>query len=453
MRPRMKALLINPTAPAWRVTSELPPRTRTRIFRFSMLTSMYVAEAMRPYADVRIIDEDVEPVDFSADVDVVGISFMTYNAPRAYEIADTFRRRKDVKVIMGGYHPTFLPEEAIRHSDAVCIGEAEPNVPIMMKDLQNGSLRPFYREGAADLARLPLPDRALIRQGSYAAVDAIQATRGCPNRCTFCSISHFFAHTFRSRPVDHVIEELRQLGRHVLFLDDNITADHAYARELFSRMIPLKKRWYSQCSIGIAANPSLLDLAARRGSRGLFIGLESLSEENLHAWRKNTNRARDYARTVEKIHAAGIGVYSGIVFGADHDHREVFRHTLDFLFDANIDALQATILTPFPGTPLREEMARAGRIVDGDWAHYDFGHAVFEPAHMSREDLQAGHAWVLSRFYARWPVTRRLARGFGYLAPSTIFKAVLPLNVSYRTRLRAEGTIHNGIRPPVTDLP
>ncbi len=438
MEKRIKFLLINPTAAQWRVKDREIPNRRIRAFRFSMLSSLYVAASMPPYVETKIIDEDVEAVDFHSDADLIGISFMTFNAPRAYEIADTFRE-KGKTVIFGGYHPTFMPQEAIKHSDAVCIGEAENNVPQMIDDFVAGRLKKFYRSGLVDLNGLPVPDRNLIRRSAYITPDAVQATRGCPHQCRFCSITAFFGHKFRARPVDEVIEEIETLGEYVVFMDDNIISDIEYAKELFARMIPLKKRWFSQCSIRIAYDDELLRLASASGCHGMFIGLESLSQDNLRDCRKNFNRAGDYVRAIGKLHEKGIAVYGGIVFGMDHDTQDVFSETLDFLYRSRVDVLQATILTPFPGTPLFDEMDGQGRIFDKDWSKYDFNHVVFEPRNMSREMLKQGHDYVLREFYSRTSVIHRLFSAFGYLSPWIVLRGWIPLNFGYRARLNAAG--------------
>lgn len=240
------------------------------------------------------------------------------------------------------------------------------------------------------------------------------------------------------RPVEEVIEELRLLGRHIMFMDDNLTADKDYAKDLFARMVPLNKRWCSQCGIDIAYNDELLRLAYGSGCRGVFIGLESLYDENLRRWGKG-NKAGDYLKAIGKLHAAGIAVFTGIVLGYDCDSPGVFRDTLDFLYEAKVDALQATVFTPFPGTPLFDEMDKQGRIVEKDWAKYDFRHVVFEPRNMSRETLKKGHDWVLSGFYSRRAVLRRLVNQLAYLDASTVAYASA-LNFGYRTRLKADGT-------------
>jgi radical SAM superfamily enzyme YgiQ (UPF0313 family) len=172
----------------------------------------------------------------------------------------------------------------------------------------------------------------------------------------------------------------------------------------------------------------------------MFIGLESLSQENLNGCNKNFNRATDYIRAIQKIHSAGIGVFAGIVFGMDSDKPDVFGKTLEFLYTAQADALQATILTPFPGTPLFEEMQKEGRITDRDWSKYDFGHVVFEPKHMSAHTLKKGHDWVLTNFYSKRSIVRRLWHALGHLSPWVVFKAEFPLNLGYRSRLMADGT-------------
>lgn len=441
---RLRFDLISPTAAIWRARRKGRPRG-PRVFRFSMLPSLSVAASMPRDVETRIIDENVQPIDFDTDADLIGISFMTFNAPRAYEIAARFRERGKT-VIAGGYHPTFLPEEAIQHADAVCVGEAEYNVPRMIEDFRAGRLQLFYRSDLVDLADLRVPDRELLPRRRYLTPNVLQATRGCPYRCKFCSIAAFHRYRIRTRPVEAVIDELRTLGRHVVFMDDNIVGDREYALQLFENMIPLRKRWFSQCGIHIADDPELLQVAVRSGCGGLFVGLESLSQRTLSQWTKGPNRSGEYVRQIRRLHDSGIAVYAGFVFGADEDTADVFRQTLDFLTEADVDALQATRLTPFPGTPLFREMDRAGRILDRDWSHYDFAHVVYEPLQMSREDLDLGVAWISRQFYSRRRVARRLQRELAYLPPSSILRGSGPLNLGYRVRLSRNGTFDKGKR-------
>jgi len=419
-------------------------RVVDRIFRQSVLPCLYVAAAAPGWVKTRIVDEDTERIDFDAAVDIVGLSFMTLSAPRAYEIADRFRRR-GVPVIMGGFHPTVCPEDALRHADAVCVGDAENKMERIMEDALHGRLQPIYDGSPPDLADIPVPDRRLLGRFGRGVIDTILATRGCPYRCTFCSVTAFHRHTYRARPVEHVVEELRTLRRRVLFVDDNLIANREYALELFAAITPLKKHWYGQCSTGIVNDVRLLEAAAASGCRGMFVGFESLSEPNLAAWRKGFNRPQAYSRVVRKLHQAGIAVYAGIVFGMDNDTPTVFRRTLRFLEESEIDFAAPNVLTPFPGTPLYDEMERDGRILDRDWSRYDFNHAVFEPKHMSAETLERGTCWVRAHFYGRRAVARRIRRSLGYLDLGTVLHAIVPLNLGFRSRMRRTGTMQVGM--------
>jgi len=434
---KIKVLLINPTSPLWRVSADQRPRN-SRVFRFSMLPSLYVAASMPPYVETTIIDEDVEPVNFDTDADLIAISFMTFNAPRAYEIADRFRE-KGKAVVFGGYHPTFMQQEAIQHADSLCVGEAEYNVPNMVEDFMSGNLKPFYKSELVDLSELPKVNRDQLHNRAYISINALQATRGCYHHCEFCSIAPFHRFSIRTRPIAQVLDELKGLGRTVLFMDDNIALEREYALELFKGMIPLKKQWYSQCEIGIAEDEELLELARRSGCKGLFIGFESLSQESLSTWNKQCNRKKDYLKLVRTIHKAGIGIFAAFVFGSDEDGPDVFANTLDFLLEANIEVLQSTRLTPFPGTAIFEKLNKQDRIIDKDWSHYDFFHVVYQPRKMSIDELHYGTAWLQKQFYSYRSISKRMTKAVSYLSPGIMMGAMAPLNFGYRFKLSAYG--------------
>lgn len=438
----LRFVLINPTSPTWRIQPGERPRA-ARYFRFSMLSSLYVAAAMPYYVQTQIIDEEVEALDFEMDADLVGISFMTYNAPRAYFIADKFRAR-GIPVIFGGYHPSFLPEESIQHADAICIGEAENNLPRMMEDFCSGQLQQFYRSAPVNLTGLAHPRRDLIHSQDYAPVDFLQATRGCNYQCSYCSVSAFNAHSLRTRPVEEVIAELKTLGKSVLFMDDNLTGDRAYAFELFQAMLPLNKTWYTQTGLGLAFDDKLLDLAMRSGCKALFIGFETLSDAGLRSFNKRANMGKDFAGAISKLHSKGIAVCAAFMFGGDEDTPDVFERTLKFMLDSNVDTLQATRLTPFPGTPLFADLENQGRIFDKDWSHYDFNHVVFEPRQMSREALDKGVSWVLRQFHTRRAIARRAWRSLHYLGFSFTLKIALPINLGWRFKLTEDGNYGHG---------
>jgi radical SAM superfamily enzyme YgiQ (UPF0313 family) len=237
---------------------------------------------------------------------------------------------------------------------------------------------------------------------------------------------------------------LQKLGKYILFMDDNIIGDRDYARQLFAAMRPLRKVWFSQCGIGITQDKELLHLASQSGCRGLFVGFETLSQAGLRDWKKHSNLGKDYLAAVRKLHQAGIAVCAAFVFGNDDDMPEVFEQTLDFLLEANVELLQATRMTPFPGTPLFKQLDHQGRIFDKDWSHYDFNHVVFEPKHMSSETLDAGVGWVARQFLDRSRVARRIWKSLHYLNPVVALGAILPLNLGYHHRKTLDGDFQRG---------
>ena len=436
----MKILLIVPAGEQVRVTRRKPNVPHRAMLRFSVLPLTVVAALTPAKHEVRIVDENVEPLDFDADCDLVGITFMTALAPRAYEIAREFRRRGRVAV-GGGYHPTLCPQDAAGHFDALVAGDAEGSWPQLLQDVESGTLRKIYRQSAApERLAVPQPRRDLLACTAryYATINAVQAGRGCHHACRYCSVTVFHRRTYRRRPVADVIQELRSLPRDFIFVDDNIVADRDYALELFGEMAPLGKRWVGQASVLIGSDDELLRRAREAGCRGLFIGIETGSEENLAAMNKQFNRTASYTERLRKIRRAGIGVIAGMIVGMDGDGREVFEQMLRFLEETQIDAVQLNILTPLPGTPLHAELEQAGRITSRDWSRYDYRHVVFQPARMSAAELQAGADWVYAQFYRLDRVLWRFARSLfttGWM-PALLS---LKLGLTYRYDNRREG--------------
>lgn len=444
----MKILLVLPAGERVRVTREHAQVPRRAMLRFSVLPLTVVAALTPREHAVRIVDENVEPLDLDADCDVVGISFMTALAPRAYELARHFRRRGKI-VAAGGYHPTLCPEDAAPHFDALVIGDAEGAWERLLADVAAGQLARVYRRaehgasspcGSVNMPQTPWPRRELLEHTAryYATINAVQAGRGCRHQCRYCSVTVFHGQKYRRRTVADVVDELRALPRPFIFVDDNIIADREYALELFRAMAPLRKRWVSQCSVLIADDPELLQAARAAGCRGLFIGIETASDANLAAMNKRFNQAGSYDARLRRIRRAGIGVVAGMIVGMDGDDAGVFERTLRFLASERIDALQLNILTPLPGTPLYADMAGAGRVADADWSHYDYRHVVFRPARMTAEELQAGADWVYAQFYRFDRILWRFARAvfaIGWV-PALLG---LKLGLTYRYDVRREG--------------
>ena len=263
-----------------------------------------ILAALSP-TDVQIsfTDDLLTPIDLEKDlkeVDLVGITVLTKTALRAYEIADAYRK-KGVPVVLGGIHPTALPEEAKEHADSVVIGEAEEIWPHLIEDVRMGDLKPFYRqEGYTELSKIPIPRRDILPKRGYLPLDVVQVTRGCPFRCEFCSVQNFFGETYRFRPISDVVEEVRRLRhRWMMFNDDNIIGNHSYSKELLKALIPLKKKWFGQASLSGLKKVEDVELLAKSGCNSLFIGFESLSKKNLVKSQKFQNDPSEYREIIE----------------------------------------------------------------------------------------------------------------------------------------------------------
>jgi radical SAM superfamily enzyme YgiQ (UPF0313 family) len=378
-------------------------------FRFPYLALTSIAALTGDGWDVSILDENVEPIDFSASPDLVAISIMTPLAKRGYEIADSFRQ-KGVPVVLGGIHPTMMSTEAKNHANAVVIGEAEEIWPQLLDDFKEGHLKSLYKhERRCNLNGLLTPKRELLNRKAYFFVNTIQTTRGCPFNCDFCSVTSFFGQSYRTRPVDEVINEINQMESGFLFfVDDNIVGSPVYAKKLFRALIPLNIKWFSQASLSIARDREFLDLAQRSGCKGLFIGFESLSQESIQAMGKSVNRVAEYKEAIKKIHDHGIGIQGSFIFGTHEDDASVFSDVLRFIERTRLEAVIFSILTPFPGTRIYQTMMKENRILDTAWENYDMNHVVFKPKKMTPKQLQEGFNWSYKRLYGYRSILKRL---------------------------------------------
>ena len=394
---------------------------------FARLTLTTLAALTPPDIDVKITDENVEPIDFEEEVDLVGVTGMLMHAPRAYQIAEEFRQR-GIPVVMGGPHASSLPLEAKEHVDAVVTGEAENVWEGLIEDFKNGCLKPFYKaETFCSMEKLPFPRLDLLRKDAYMTINCVQTTRGCPHQCDFCHVTHFFGKTYRCRPVDEVIEEVKRLeGDFLVFIDDNIAGNRRYAKELFTRLKPLKKKWASQASMTLTRDPELLKLAAESGCVTLFIGVESLSPENLKDMNKTFNHVHQFEEAMKAVHDHDIMVVAGLIFGLDHDDEGVFERTLRFCERNRIELPSFFLLTPLPGTPLFQRMESEGRLLHRDWAQYNGATVVFKPRLMTEETRQHGFNWACKEAYSWGSIFKRVFH------PQQRFFTRTLSNVAYR---------------------
>lgn len=388
-----------------------------------------VAALTPPEVEVSLADENVAAIDFEKGIDLVGITALTSTAQRAYNIADTFRT-KGVKVVLGGIHSSLLPEEASQHADAVVVGEAEGIWPGLIEDFKTNKLQRLYRQvERPSLLGLPIPRRDLFAKGAYRISHTMSNARGCPYSCSFCTVTSFFGHTYRCRPVEEILRELETFEdrKFIAFLDDNVAGNLKFAKELFHALIPYKIKWVGQASVTIAKDDELLKLAAASGCVSLLIGFESLSTANLTAVGKKVNAVDEYENVIRKIHSHGIAVHGFFIFGFDDDDEGVFERTVRFAKRTRLESAQFDFLTPYPGTAFYESMDGAGRILTKDWSRY--GHEiVFEPKQMSRETLKRGHDWAWRQFYSLPSISKRV----GVARPNTMMLWIV--NLAYRDR-------------------
>lgn len=384
-----------------------------RKFKFPFPTASLpvLAGLTPPDFEVKLVDEIVEDIDFGEQADLVGITLMTPMASRAYEIADRFRQ-KGSQVVLGGIHPTAVPEEAIQHADAVVVGEAEGNWPRLLQDFQVGRLQRIYRNGDfPPLGDLPPPRWDLVRREKYFPITILETTRGCPLNCDFCAVTSFYGGEFRTRPLSDVERDVRAVAEQpevkgfrrlmtpypkgmIFFADSNIIGQRAYAVDLFRMLSEYRVPWMSYSTLAVAHDSELLDLCQFSNCVGLAIGFESLSQQNLNQMGKGFHKPGDYQEAIRRIQDHGIGIVASFILGLDGDDLSVFEKTYEFLRQTRIDSSFFLISTPLPATRLRERLLEERRIFDFDWDHYDCTHVVFQPKRMTPEQLLDGVHWL-----------------------------------------------------------
>lgn len=363
--------------------------------------------------DIRLCDDRFEPVPYDGDFELVAINTEIYTARRAYEIADRFRNL-GMRVILGGCHATMIPDEAVRHADAVALGDIDETWREILEDAESGRLKPMYRSRPAGAAACPVrPRRGIYRGKKYLPVMLTQFSRGCVNTCEYCTTGNLYRGRFSCRPPEEVAVELAADGRKlVFFVDDNIIADMAAAKVLFRELIPLKLRWTAQASLNFAADRELVDLMARSGCAGLVVGFESRDPANLAAMNKTSNLASgSYDKVVERIRNAGIMLWAAFLLGYDHETESSILDTIDWALSKKFAFSAFNILTPYPGTAFYERMKAEGRLLyDGRWWLHDdyrFGDAAFRPRHLTPERLSELGLRARMRHSSPYQILRR----------------------------------------------
>jgi radical SAM superfamily enzyme YgiQ (UPF0313 family) len=361
--------------------------------------------------EVRFYDDRTEAIPFDEPTDLVALSVETYTAKRSYQIASEFRRR-GVPVVMGGFHPTLVPEEASDYAESIVVGEAESLWPSVLDDFRNGQLRRVYRNSKRPPLSGLRPDRSIFAGKRYLPVGLVEAGRGCHFRCEFCAVQSYFGNTQTRRPVDEIIEEIRRIKKPLIFfVDDNITSNMEQAKEFFRALIPLKIRWVSQASINAAHDEEFLQLIKASGCQGLLIGFETLNPDNLRKMRKSFNTMKGgYEKALENLRRHSIRLYATFILGYDEDHGDTLRDTLAFAERHRFYIVAFNHLTPFPGTPLYDRLKKEGRLLYERWwmdPEYRYGMVPFTPQGMTAQQVKDRCIEARQAFYAYSSIFRR----------------------------------------------
>jgi radical SAM superfamily enzyme YgiQ (UPF0313 family) len=426
----MKVLLIQPS----RLRPDGQVEKRRRRWLLGM-TLPYLAALTPPGVHVEIKDDLLEGITFREDCDLVALSFMSHQAPRAYQIARGFRRRA-IPVVMGGFHATLAPEECQEHADALVWGEAEGSWPRLVQDFQAGRLQPFYKsDKLPDLKNLPTPRYDLLDLRRYKLLNIpSQTTRGCPHACNYCEVTQVYGGRYRHRPVSEVIREIQEIQRltgspFIYFVDDNFVANRGHAMAIMERLIPLKLVYGCLATVNLGNDPELLDLMQASGCLHVNIGMESISPESLAAINKKQNKIRDYERQFKALRDRGIGYSVNVMFGLEGDRPDIFDSTVDFLIRIKAPVTFMFILAPRPGTKVREQLLREDRIFDHRWPQYCGYKAVYHPKHMTAERLEEEYWRAQRRFYSLSSILRRLT-------PRLYSWHMLPFNLMFAWSVR-----------------
>ncbi|MBI2346665.1 MAG: radical SAM protein [Deltaproteobacteria bacterium] len=365
-----------------------------------------IAALAEPYFDeIKVIEEEFERLDLNETADLVGITMMTCQAPRGYFLADHFRKR-GIRTVCGGSHASFMTSECQEHFDSVVINEVEMVWAEIMRDFQSDTLKPVYHTNQLiDLKDLPMPRKDLFfNAGTTLNAQVLQTGRGCPLGCNFCTVTLMYGKKFRTRPVEHVVEEIKRFpSRLFFFVDDNIFLSREYAYELCEALIPLKIKWGSQGSMElICRDEELLKLASKSGCISLFVGIESIDQETLNAAHKSFNKVKNYEENIKKMRRAGINVVGAFIFGFDQDTPKTFDKVYAFAMKNRLAMVNTGVMTPFPGTEVYKRVKSEGKIFDNNWEHYTGANLVWNHPTMSKGEIEEFYTKFRQKFYS-WP--------------------------------------------------
>lgn len=380
------------------------------------ITGIHLAALTPKEHDVRVIHQQVDTLHYDSDADLIAVSFFSGFATEAYDIAKKMRA-KGKTVIAGGPHATFWQDECLDHFDAIVVGECESVWVNLLNDFKAGSLVSIYKGEPADLTEVPTPRYDLLSD-NFIVKRVVQATRGCPYSCSFCTVPSL-SPGFRIRPVESVLQDIRYNSfrywwqrKVVWFWDDNLTINRPYIKELLTEMIPLKKWWLTQASIDIVKDPELLNLLKVSGCIGIFLGIESFDSESLKDANKVQNHINEYKHAVKELHKCGICVMVGIISGFDSDNPDKIVGMADNLLQIGFDVPFLSILTPYKGTKLYDDLQEQDRILkERSWNYYNGYNVAYQPKEMSPDELLNAHRSLWKKAFSLSHCFRRIIKG------------------------------------------
>jgi radical SAM superfamily enzyme YgiQ (UPF0313 family) len=380
-----------------------------KTWKMEPLTIAVLKALTPPDIETEFFDDRLELINYDTKTDLVAVSVETYTARRAYNIAQEFNKR-GVLVIMGGYHPTMVPQEAAHYADSVLIGNAEGVWAQVIEDLKRGALQKSYRGDTAFSG--VLPDRSIYSDKKYSPLSLIETGRGCPYKCEFCAISSYYKSSYCPRPIKSVVKDIEKAKhRHIFFIDDNVVADRDYCAKLLTEITPLKVKWTSQGALTLAKDKQLLRLMKISGCEMMLIGFESLDDRNLNQMKKEWNfKLGEKDELVKRIHDAGISIYATFVFGFDYDTPASFEKAIEFSLKHDFFFVAFNHLLPFPGTPVYERLKSENRLIKEKWwlePGYKYGDIPYMPKNMSPEELSERCAQARREFFGFSSIFKR----------------------------------------------
>ena len=401
---------------------------------------------------VELCDESIDEVNFNTDADLIGITGITSQINRGYEIADIFKKRGK-KVVMGGIHVSAMPHEAKNHADSIVIGEAEDLWERIIEDFRNGCLKEEYKADTyTDFNKKVIPRYDLLKLDRYRSSTGtkiprlpLQATRGCPFSCKFCSVTKFWGPKIRTKPLENVEKELlhiRSLGTNrIFFTDDNFIANINYTKSLIELLKKQNFSWLCQVSTNIFQYEDLIVDMGKAGCSMVYMGIESFSEENLNNINKKFNKITDYEKLFSLFNKCNIRVTASMIIGLDGDTRETLEKMVRLLIRLKVSYAQFYLLMLLPGTQIREQFIKEGRIIDQNWDNQDGTIVTFQPKSFQSEELQNYYWELYNKFYSYDSMIRRIFT-FANLK-NGISSILIPL----KSNLYFSQKLKNGLHP------